>query len=200
MFFAAERRISLKKEQPDLSFSEVAKVRCSVRGSQPFVNLQAFTQQFVGAEWKTMDSEKRLPYMKKAQDDKERHKREMAAFERGEFVAKPKPKRKPKPAKEQSKGDEDTTVEDEDTNDAEAKANAESKAGADASEDADADAEDEMQGEEEGNEAQQGSPRSRGERAARMEQIQMNRASAGSSDEEAPSQKGDSSATSSGEE
>mmetsp|Transcript_3130 Transcript_3130/g.9594 ORF Transcript_3130/g.9594 Transcript_3130/m.9594 type:complete len:200 (+) Transcript_3130:143-742(+) len=61
MYFSKVRRPQVTEENPNIKFAEVGKR--------------------LGEEWKALDEEARKPYIELAEQDKERHKKEMANYE-----------------------------------------------------------------------------------------------------------------------
>jgi hypothetical protein len=69
MFFAAELRPQMRKENPEMSITDAAKV--------------------IGNRWKELDEEKRKKYEELAENDKKRYEQEMELFNQGKFVRTP---------------------------------------------------------------------------------------------------------------
>jgi len=64
-FFAADVRPQIKKENSDMSITEIATI--------------------IGQKWRKLKDEEKVPYEEQASKDKERYNREMAAYNKGRY-------------------------------------------------------------------------------------------------------------------
>ena len=83
MFFCADKRPALKKEQPDLKVRHALRITIHVHASLPCHESHVQITEMasvLGAQWKELDDKGEAKYQAQAEKDKERYAKEMAAY------------------------------------------------------------------------------------------------------------------------